>query len=346
MRRCIRPPMLLLSSLTIMLGLLHGGVSFDASAQTVNIVRPNGTDWPGPVGEWLAIAVGGPPDGEYSWSAPGSSELTWDSTPYVSYATITYSSPGGYSVSVRYTWQGRTVSDTEGTFVALEADVDMEGLSEQDEMDPGAILCAGGARKRITLSYAPYGGGLAVHKLSLWGNGVQFYTTQTGGTPLTDLVWDDCQNPPPIDGEDDWGEIPAELWVEATSASDALRDKRITLIYTAWAHLGGSSYRPGGHSDVILITAVDVEIHTPATFPAYVCLDGNLSLGCTVTPAAAGGGTYSWSKVTGPGNVTFTPSASAEDPSFSADAAGTYTVKVEYTKGGTTCSDTSGNIVV
>ncbi len=91
---------------------------------------------------------------------------------------------------------------------------------------------------------------------------------------------------------------------------------------------------------------IGLEIDTPASFPAYVCVDGSLSLGSTVTPGAAGGGTYSWSKESGPGNVTFTPNATAEDPSFSADATGTYTVKVEYTKGATTCSDTSGNIVV
>ncbi len=91
------------------------------------------------------------------------------------------------------------------------------------------------------------------------------------------------------------------------------------------------------------VTVVDVEIDTPASFPADVGVNDGLSLGSTGTP---GGGTYSWTKVSGPGNVTFSPSATAEDPTFSADAAGTYTVKVEYTKGGATASDTSGDIVV
>ena len=58
------------------------------------------------------------------------------------------------------------------------------------------------------------------------------------------------------------------------------------------------------------------------------------------------GGTYSWSKASGPGGVTFSPSSSAEDPTLSADAVGAYTVEVQYTKGGKTCEDTSGNIVV
>jgi hypothetical protein len=98
--------------------------------------------------------------------------------------------------------------------------------------------------------------------------------------------------------------------------------------------------------DTITVTAFDVEIDTPSSFPAYVGLNTDLPLGSTVTPAGASGGTFSWSKVSGPGSVTFTPSSSAEDPSFSADEAGQYTVEVQYTKDGTTASDTAGTIEV
>jgi len=107
--------------------------------------------------------------------------------------------------------------------------------------------------------------------------------------------------------------------------------------------LSGSSF-----SDTCKVTSFLVLINDPANFPAYVALDDTLQLGSTVFPV--GGGTYSWSKVTGPGTVTFSPSSSAEDPSFSADQAGDYTVQVQYTKswatGQTTCSATSGTIHV
>jgi hypothetical protein len=89
---------------------------------------------------------------------------------------------------------------------------------------------------------------------------------------------------------------------------------------------------------------IDVVIDTPSSFPAYVTLGDSLALGCT--PLGVTGGSYSWSKVSGPGSVTFTPSAGAEDPSFSANQSGNYTVKVQYTKGGASVSDTSGTISV
>jgi type II secretory pathway component GspD/PulD (secretin) len=100
-----------------------------------------------------------------------------------------------------------------------------------------------------------------------------------------------------------------------------------------------------GSSDdgaTIDVTAIDVQIDT--SFPATMALGGTQSLACT--PLGATGGTFSWSKASGPGTVTFSPSATAEDPTFSASAAGTYTVQVQYTKNGATASKTSGTITV
>ncbi len=94
------------------------------------------------------------------------------------------------------------------------------------------------------------------------------------------------------------------------------------------------------------ITVFKVEIDTPSSFPAYVGLGENLSLGSTLTPASAGGGTYIWSKVTGPGTVTFSPSTNDPDPDFSANQVGDYTVRVQYTKEEATADDTSGTITV
>ena len=96
--------------------------------------------------------------------------------------------------------------------------------------------------------------------------------------------------------------------------------------------------------DYCYVYVIDVVIDTPSSFPAYVAVGTNLALGCT--PLGATGGTYSWTKVSGPGAVTFSPSATAEDPTFSANQAGDYTVQVAYSKGGATCSDTSGTIRV
>ncbi|MDP2897466.1 MAG: hypothetical protein Q8Q12_13075 [bacterium] len=96
-------------------------------------------------------------------------------------------------------------------------------------------------------------------------------------------------------------------------------------------------------TDICMVYMVQVVIDTPvqSSYPALVCKGEKLQLGCTVTPPEAGGGTYQWSKVSGPGTVTFTPSATAEDPQFSANQPGKYAVKVEYTIWGDTYSDTT-----
>jgi len=79
------------------------------------------------------------------------------------------------------------------------------------------------------------------------------------------------------------------------------------------------------------VTVFKVKITTPATFPVSFPSNGNLQMGCTVTPAEATGGTYRWSKTGGPGTGTFSDPTS-QNPSFSVDEAGSYSVKVVYTK--------------
>ncbi len=97
-------------------------------------------------------------------------------------------------------------------------------------------------------------------------------------------------------------------------------------------------------SGYIYVTDVDVEIDSPSSSPAYVAQGSTLPLACT--SEGLGGGSYHWSKVSGPGTVTFSPSAYAEDPSFSAGTTGNYTVKVAYTEAGITADDTTGTITV
>jgi hypothetical protein len=98
------------------------------------------------------------------------------------------------------------------------------------------------------------------------------------------------------------------------------------------------------------MTVFKAEIATP-TFPAYVCVYEGLELCCEVTPEGAGeDGTYTWSKVTGPGDdYTFTPNGTttASCTTFHVNTPGIYTVKVEYERcGSESISDPSGDIVV
>lgn len=95
------------------------------------------------------------------------------------------------------------------------------------------------------------------------------------------------------------------------------------------------------------IYVIKVEIYDPAPwqFPKYIGIDTGLTLKANLTPSSATGGQFTWSKVSGPGTATFTPSDESTT-SFSADTVGSYTVKVQYTIQGVTCSDTSGIIEV
>jgi hypothetical protein len=92
-------------------------------------------------------------------------------------------------------------------------------------------------------------------------------------------------------------------------------------------------------------TVSGVKIDAPASFPAYWAIDSNaLNLGCTPL-ADSNGASYSWSKVSGPGDVNFS-SSTARNPTFESNQPGNYTVKVQYTKNGVTSTDTSGVITV
>jgi hypothetical protein len=74
-------------------------------------------------------------------------------------------------------------------------------------------------------------------------------------------------------------------------------------------------------------------------------VETDLQLGCTVTPAAATGGTYSWDLVSSPEGASYMwTSAGTATPKLKGNTPGCYVVEVEYTKGGATCDDTSGDI--
>jgi hypothetical protein len=103
-----------------------------------------------------------------------------------------------------------------------------------------------------------------------------------------------------------------------------------------------------GDSVTIYVMTVEIDEPEPSEFPKYIGVDSSLTLKAKLTPSSATGGTFTWSKVTGPGSVTFSPNGESENTtSFSSSTVGSYTVKVEYTIDGVTCdSDSSGTIVV
>jgi len=101
-------------------------------------------------------------------------------------------------------------------------------------------------------------------------------------------------------------------------------------------------------SEAVTINVMKVEIYDPepSEFPKYIGVDSSLTLKARIIPSSATGGEFNWSQVSGyPNAATLLPDDESTT-SFSADTVGSYTVKVEYTIGGVTCSDTSGTIVV
>ncbi len=92
------------------------------------------------------------------------------------------------------------------------------------------------------------------------------------------------------------------------------------------------------------ITIFRVQISQPGAFPAYACLCDGLSLSALVTPSQALGGTYAWSKVSGPGALSFLPSPNVSAPTVQATSPGTYRVKVQYTRDGAVSEAISGDI--
>ncbi|MFH1063425.1 MAG: hypothetical protein V1747_11170 [Candidatus Omnitrophota bacterium] len=74
------------------------------------------------------------------------------------------------------------------------------------------------------------------------------------------------------------------------------------------------------------INVFDFEITSPVASPAYVKVDDNISVETTMNTSYPA--TYSWTKLSGPGNVTFSAASSA-NTDFSADTAGAYEIQCE-----------------
>jgi hypothetical protein len=165
---------------------------------------------------------------------------------------MTVTEPGCYTPAVVYRKSGQSANAQRGTIVALEADLQMDGLDEAQEEDPGGYLGVGGPRRKVTLNYAP-SQPLQCHQLGVYPTyGLEIYACETGGEPVTVLSWDDR---PPPQGQNNWAQRPSELWVEGKTVSSAPRQEAVTLGYTGWAEAN-----VGSDSDTVVVTVVDVDL--------------------------------------------------------------------------------------
>lgn len=92
------------------------------------------------------------------------------------------------------------------------------------------------------------------------------------------------------------------------------------------------------------IVVYELQMTTPSIFPVAVELNETISFDTTITPAGIPG-TYTWGKVSGPGNVTFSSPNSA-NTNFSADTTGVYRVQVEFSTADSSHTVKSGEIWV
>lgn len=138
-----------------------------------------------------------------------------------------------------------------------------------------------------------------------------------------------------------------------------------TLLPPAWMTNGwiiingtaGDGSVDGGTGDYVIVAVFNVKIIVPETFPVYLAVNGEIMLTAKEGPDYIYdfylnvqyplNGTFTWSKVSGQGNVTFSaPNSATTD--FSADTPGVYKVKCEFLADGATASYTveSGEIIV
>jgi hypothetical protein len=96
------------------------------------------------------------------------------------------------------------------------------------------------------------------------------------------------------------------------------------VLQVSYAHNGPAYTATSG-----TITVFDIEITGPNS-PTYAAAGVPLQLDST--PSDDGSGTYSWTKESGPGDVTFS-STSVQDPNFTATVPGDYVVRVTYSHG-------------
>lgn len=172
------------------------------------------------------------------------------------HASTTVTEPGDYSVTVEYKKDGKVASDMREPIAALEADLQMEGLQESKEQDPGGFLCVGGARRRVDLKYF-YFEPFEQHLLALaLPDGLEAWDAETDGSKLAVFRWDDHPH-----GSNNWAAKPDQVWLQAVSPGSGT----VRLDYNGKAPANRAT-----HTDTIKVTGVTVDL-------AATDLDGAVS---------------------------------------------------------------------
>ncbi|MBN1974576.1 MAG: hypothetical protein JW787_13130 [Sedimentisphaerales bacterium] len=322
--------------------------------------------------------------GTYSWSkVSGPGTVTFSSST-VQNPTFTADQPGDYVVKVEYTKESATATKNSGTITVIDVDITTPssfpayvGINSSVHLECTPLGCSGG-----TYSWTKVSGPGTVHfyaspsvedpdvmvddpgdytfKVAYTVNGVTVYKT-TGTITVFNVNIDtpssfpayvavnsslslNCTSSIP-GGTYSWTKFsgpgtvtfaPSPSSEDPTFSADQPGNYIVKVLYTI---NGATSHKYSG-----TITVIDVGVTTPSSFPAYWAM-GTTALQLDCTPSGSTTGTYSWSKVSGPGTVTFS-SSTAKDPTFTANQPGDYVVKVEYTKESATATKNSGTIKV
>jgi hypothetical protein len=113
-------------------------------------------------------------------------------------------------------WLAQTDSAGDSVkLTVLGVDLDIDGVDEPVEEDPGGFVALGGSRKKIMLSVLPSSVGPVTVDAD---TRVALYAAQTGGDPLGNHL--EYQTA---------AQVPTQLWVQGTAASDGLHDVVLTL---------------------------------------------------------------------------------------------------------------------
>jgi hypothetical protein len=165
----------------------------------------------------------------------------------------------------------------------VDVDLDIDGVDDAQEEDPGGFVAVNGLRKKILLAADPHTIGPVNLDATAGSDKVALYGAPSGGDPLGNHLHYDTG-----------ALVPTQLWVQGIAHSDAHGDVTITLDGTA----GGQHF-----TDTVKLTVVELKSETVANTPANLART-TLGIGepvvCYLRPA---GLIADWELV-GPGSLT------------------------------------------
>jgi len=194
-----------------------------------------------PYEQWVCVGTDVPLNGDWSYDTDGyivtwqwdvwyhNGEWTKIDTKYGEVTSYVVSDPGSYRFNLR-------VRDNDGEWCdypdlcyvyVVEVDLNISGVDDDDELDPGGYVGLNGDREIISLSIEPDSLSSGTVKLDI-----------TSGTSKIE-VWDALTGGNKVipDGQNyykTWtvGSQPGSLYVEGINASDSLRDVELRLSFT------------------------------------------------------------------------------------------------------------------